>query len=64
MDLVIFLMANLWGVDYDASLDDGTEIRSSLGLGIDWLTMIGPMNFSAQPITKSSTDITETLGLI
>ena len=62
MDLVIFFdAANLWGVDYDASLDDGTEIRSSLGLGIDWLTMIGPMNFSlAQPITKSSTDITET----
>ena len=51
MDLVIFFdAANLWGVDYDASLDDGTEIRSSLGLGIDWLTMIGPMNFSlAQP---------------
>ena len=62
MDLVIFFdAANLWGVDYDASLDDGTEIRSSLGLGIDWLTMIGPMNFSlSQPITKSSTDITET----
>ena len=31
MDLVIFFdAANLWGVDYDASLDDGTEIRSSL----------------------------------
>ena len=62
IDLVLFLdAANLWGVDYDSSLSDGGEIRSSMGIGIDWLTVIGPMNFSlAQPISKSSTDITET----
>ena len=62
IDLVLFLdAANLWGVDYDSSLSDGVEIRSSMGIGIDWLTVIGPMNFSlAQPISKSTTDITET----
>ena len=62
MDFVVFLdAANLWGVDYNSSLDDGGEIRSSIGLGIDWLTVVGPMNFSlAQPLTKSNSDITET----
>ena len=55
-----FDMANLWGVD-NSSIDDGSKIRSSIGLGIDWFTPIGPLNFSfAHPITKSSTDKTET----
>ena len=55
-----FDVANLWGVD-NSSIDDGSKIRSSIGLGIDWFTPIGPLNFSfAQPITKSSTDKTET----
>ena len=39
-------------------------IVEKLGLllaGIDWMTVVGPMNFSlAQPLTKSSSDITET----
>jgi len=61
-DFLIFLdAANIWGVDYDSSLDDNNEIRSSIGFGIDWFTPIGPMNFSfATPITKGSNDITET----
>jgi outer membrane protein insertion porin family len=61
-DFLIFLdAANIWGVDYDSSLDGGSEIRSSIGFGIDWFTPIGPMNFSfATPITKGSNDITET----
>ena len=59
-DFIIFLdMANVWGVDYDSSLDDN-EIRSSIGIGLDWYSPIGPMNFSlAQPITKSSNDVTQ-----
>ena len=53
-------MANIWGVDNDA-LDDGNQIRSSIGIGIDWWTPVGPLNFSfAQPITKATTDTTET----
>ena len=53
-------IANLWGVD-DDTLDDGSKIRSSFGIGVDWYTPVGPLSFSlAQPITKSSTDKTET----
>jgi len=62
LDFVMFLdTANVWGVDYDSSIDDAGKFRSSVGLGIDWMTPIGPVNFIlAQPITKESTDKTET----
>ncbi len=62
VDLLFFIdAANLWGVDYDSSIDDNSKIRSSLGFGIDWLTPIGPMNFTiAEPLLKADTDITET----
>ena len=61
-DFVFFVdMANVWGVDYDSSLDEDNDVRSSIGIGVDWLTVVGPMNFSlAQPISKNSGDITET----
>ena len=61
VDIVMFLdAANIWGVDYDSSLDKN-GIRSSLGIGLDWLTPVGPLTFSlAQPITKEPTDIEET----
>ena len=61
LEVVSFLdVANLWGVD-DKTLDEGSEIRSSLGFAIDYYTVVGPLSFSfATPITKSSTDKTET----
>ena len=61
MDFSIFAdAANVWGVDYNSSLDDASKIRSSVGIGIDWFTPIGPMNFTfSEAITKSNTDITE-----
>ena len=61
VDIVMFAdAANIWGVDYDSSLDKN-GIRSSVGLGLDWLTPVGPLTFSfAQPITKEPTDIEET----
>ncbi len=53
-------MGNVWGVDYDTSLDDKSSLRASSGLAIDLLTPIGPMNFSiAETITKASSDKTE-----
>ncbi len=60
-EFVVFLdIANIWGVDYDSSLDNSNEIRSSLGLGLDWFSPVGPMNFSlTQPISSNSSDITE-----
>ena len=61
LDALIFTdIANLWGVDYDSSLDDSNKIRSSVGIGVDWLTVLGPLNFSlATPITKSTNDKTQ-----
>ena len=61
VDFNIFLDAgNIWGVDYDSSLDN-SKIRSSTGLSIDWLTPVGPLNFVfAQPISKASSDVEQT----
>ena len=53
-------VANVWGVDYDSSLDTADDIKSSIGIGFDWFTVVGPMSFSlSQPLTKSDTDIEE-----
>ena len=62
MDISMFLDAgNVWGVDYDSSLDDTNKIRSSIGVGIDWFTLVGPLSASfSHPITKVDTDKTET----
>ena len=62
VDFVMFLdAANIWGVDYDSSIDDDGSLRSSVGVGIDWMTPIGPLNFIfAQPITKENSDKTQT----
>ena len=61
MDVSMFLDAgNVWGVDYDSSLNDTNKIRSSIGIGIDWFTLIGPLSASfTHPISKSNTDRTE-----
>ena len=53
--------ANIWGVDYSSSINDNGSIRSSVGLGVDWFTAIGPLNFSfSYPISKEDSDVTET----
>ena len=58
--LVFFDAANVWGVDYDSTIDDSNQIRSSFGLGVDWFTPIGPLNFSfAQDLSKHKNDKTE-----
>tara|TARA_B100000902_G_scaffold389588_1_gene436986 strand:+ start:1654 stop:3900 length:2247 start_codon:yes stop_codon:yes gene_type:complete len=61
VDFLAFIdAANVWGVDYDSSIDDSNKIRSSYGVGVDWFTVIGPLSFSfSQTITKASTDQTE-----
>ncbi len=60
VDIVMFAdVGNIWGVDYNTSLDVD-EIRSSVGVGLDWLTPVGPLTFSlAHPITKADSDVTE-----
>tara|TARA_B100000886_G_scaffold337630_1_gene298758 strand:- start:1655 stop:3898 length:2244 start_codon:yes stop_codon:yes gene_type:complete len=61
MDASIFFDAgNVWGVDYDSGLSDTNKIRSSIGVGIDWFTLIGPLSVSfSYPISKVDTDKTE-----
>ena len=60
-DFSVFLdVANIWGVDYDSSLNDSGKIRSSIGIGLDWFTVIGPISFSyAQPLSKDTNDVTQ-----
>ncbi len=62
VDFNLFIdAANVWGVDYDSTIDDSSKIRSSTGIGMNVLTPVGPLSFSlTQPITKKSTDKTET----
>ena len=61
MDFVAFVdAANIWGVDYDSTIDEKNDIRSSIGIGLNWTTPIGPLSFSyAEPLTKNSSDIIE-----
>ena len=62
LDVGVFVdAANIWGVDYDSSIDDKSTIRSSTGLALNLMTPIGPLSFSfANALSKASTDKTET----
>ena len=62
LDFSYFIdVANVWGVDYDSSIDDSNTIRSSTGIAIEFLSPVGPLSFSfTQPLTKHSSDKTET----
>ena len=61
IDFILFFdAANVWGIDYNTSLDDSNVIRSSVGLAVDWFTVIGPLNFSlTETLSQANTDITE-----
>ena len=61
VDILFFIdAANIWGVDYDSSIDNSSKLRSSIGLAVDWFTAIGPLNFSlTETLTKNDTDVTE-----
>ncbi len=60
-DINVFLdFGNIWGVDYDSSIDDSNKIRSSTGIVANYNSPIGPMSFVfSQNISKASTDKTE-----
>jgi len=61
VDIVMFAdIGNIWGVDYNSALDSD-DIRSSIGIALDWATPVGPLTFSlAQPLSKATGDVTET----
>ena len=60
-DLGAFLdFGNVWGIDYDSSIDESNELRSSAGLALNWMSPLGPMSFVlSQNIAKADTDKTE-----
>ncbi len=63
-DVGVFLdIGNVWGVDYDDSIDDSNKIRSSTGVAASWLSPLGPMTFILSTnISKESTDTTESFN--
>ena len=60
-DVALFLdFGNVWGVDYDSSLDDSSKLRSSTGVSVGWSSPLGPLTFTlSQNLSKASTDKTE-----
>jgi len=59
--LIFFDVGNVWGVDYFEGDDEGSSIRSSTGIGVDWLTPIGPLTFTlSTALSKADNDKTET----
>ncbi len=62
IDFLIFLdVGNVWGVDYFEGDDEGSSVRSSTGIGVDWLTPIGPLTFTlSTALSKADNDKTET----
>jgi len=63
-DVGLFLdFGNVWGVDYDSTIDESSKIRSSTGIKLDWLSPIGPMNFVlSQNLSKADSDKTESFS--
>ncbi|MDB3873135.1 outer membrane protein assembly factor BamA [Pelagibacteraceae bacterium] len=62
-DSIIFIDAgNVWGVDYDSS-KDSDKIRSSVGLGLDWTSPLGPLSFVfAQSLSSADGDLEESFS--
>ena len=64
LDVGLFLdAANIWGVDYDDTIDDSNTIRSSAGIVANYSSPIGPLSFTfSQDLSKASTDETESFN--
>ena len=63
-DFSLFMdTGNVWSVDYSDSVNDTNKIRSSVGIGANVWTTVGPLSFTlAQDLTKSTNDETETFN--
>ena len=59
---LFFDVANVWGVDFEGP-DDSSKIRSSVGIGVSWVSPVGPISFTlAEAISKDSKDEVETFS--
>ncbi len=63
-EIATFLdFGNVWGVDYDDSLDDTNKLRSTFGAAVSWMSPIGPMNFTlSSNLKKADTDKTQSFS--
>ena len=53
-------MQQMFGVLIMTIINDSNELRTSIGIAVDWFTIIGPLSFSlTEVLTKSDTDVTE-----
>ncbi len=64
LDIGLFFdLGNVWGVDYDSSIDESNKIRSSAGLVANYSSPIGPLSFTfSQDLSKADTDETESFN--
>jgi len=57
---IFYDLGNVWGVDYSDTISSNSKIRSSIGLGLDINSPLGPVSFVyGVPISKSSTDLVQ-----
>ena len=63
-DIILFLdFGNVWGVDYDKSIDESNRLRSSAGIVANWNSPVGPMSFIfSTNLSKAPTDKTESFN--
>jgi outer membrane protein insertion porin family len=56
---IFFDAGNVWGVDFDESLDSN-KIRSSAGVSLEWVSPLGPLSITlAENISKADGDLDE-----
>ena len=60
-DINLFLdFGNVWGVDYDSSIEDSYKLRSSTGVIANFASPIGPLTFTfSKNLSKADTDVTQ-----
>ena len=63
-DFNVFLDAgDIWSIDYSDTLNDSNKLRSSIGIGANVFTPVGPLSWTfTQNISKAATDETETMN--
>ena len=60
--IIFFDTGNVWGVDFDQSLDSN-KIRSSAGLSLEWVSPLGPLSITlSENISKADGDKEESFS--